>query len=273
MNTHFARREFLAAAGALSIGMLFMVGCAKVDDVVFLNIQLDNKGRGYKKNPDKRADTGLRVFINGNFCQFICAGSFGGAVDKFLKSGDNTLEIEGSTEQPFEVTMVSSTAGHVPLRTIFKQRWPGLSSTEKAKVSFRLKKTELLPIFDKQSALPERLTAERELTTTVSNLYQTCVTRNKAEFLRITLAGYAIHSPSEVPALADGVGLIFEGFQLKPFPAKLNFIHGKNMVFVYSAITDNARASSMLLFEPRSADSCSVAGVHFGRIGNQWVVW
>lgn len=234
---------------------------------------MENNWQDHEKNPTKYADTGLRVFINGNFCQFLRIGSFGGAVDKFLKPGDNTLEIERSTEQPFEVSMVSFAANHVPLRTIFKQRWLGLSATEKAQVSFRLKKTELLPIFDKQNALPDRLTAERELTAIVSNLYQTCSTRNKAEFLRITLAGSAIHSPAAVSALEDGVGAMFDGFQLKPMPGKLQFIHGPNMIFVYTTIADSALAPSMLLFEPRSADSCSVAGVHFVRLGNQWIVW
>jgi hypothetical protein len=257
----------------LVLVMLLMVGCAKVDDVVFLNIQMDDNWQEHEKKSDKYADTGLRVFINGNFCQFLRVGSFGGAVDKFLVPGDNTLEIEGVTEQPFEITLVSFTTGHAPLRTIFKQRWPSLVATENPQVSFRLKKTALLPIFDKQNALPDRLTAERELTTTVSNLYQTCITRNKAEFLRTTLAGCAIYSPSEVPALEDGVGSMFEGFQLKPFPGKLNFIHGKNMVFVYSTIAGDAFPPSMVLFESRSANSCSVSGALFAYVGKRWIAW
>ena len=146
MNTQLSRRKLLT--GVVALGLLFMIGCAKVDDIVFLNIQMENNWQDHEKNPAKYAETGLRVFINGNFCQFLRVGSFAGAVDKFLMPGDNTLEIEGSTEHPFEISMVSSTADHVPLWTIFKQRWPGLSATEKAKVSFRLKKTELLPIFD-----------------------------------------------------------------------------------------------------------------------------
>jgi len=255
--------------GLLLLALPGIIGCAKVDETVFLSVQMENNWDDHEKNPAKYADTGLQLFINGNFCQFLRFGSSAGAVDKFLMPGRNTLEVRGSTALPVEITICSFAGDHSPIRTILSQKWPKISTGGTYQVSFRVKKDSLLPIFDKKNVMPDRLRAEQEITAVVSNLYNDCITSNKEGFLSTTLEGYKIHSPVDYVSLWMSCGPMFDSFKMKPFPENLYFIHGSNLVFVYSGFSD----FSMVLFPGGTKESGFMSGAHFAYIGNHWVMW
>ncbi len=117
--------------------------------------------------------------------------------------------------------------------------------------------------------MPNSLRAEQEITLVVSNLYQACITRNKEEFSRLVFEGYKIHSPSEYLDVSSAAGHMFDWFALKPFPERLNFIHGRSLVFVYSDTTE----FGTVLFPAATKESASVAGICFAYINNQWIMW
>jgi len=117
--------------------------------------------------------------------------------------------------------------------------------------------------------MPDRLKAEQEITSIVSNLYQYCITSNKEAFLETTFEGYKIHSPSDYLSFRKFAGPMFDGFKLKPFPERLYFIRGSNLVFVYSEFGD----CDSVLFGALTKESGSVGGVDFAYIDNRWIVW
>ncbi len=248
------------------LAVFCIAGCDKIDENVFLSVQMENNWQDHEENSAKYKDTGLKIFINGNYCQFLGFGSYAGPVDKFLRPGRNTLELKGSTAFPVEITVCSFKSDHTPIRTILNRKWPAISTDDSIQASFKVTKASLLPIFDKKNVLPERQKSDQELTSVVSNLYHICIAGNKEEFLVLTLAGYKIYSPSEYESVRNSVGPMFDGFDLKPYPERLHFIYGANLVFVYSG-------SDMKLFEARSDKSCSVSGMHFAYIENQWISW
>ena len=263
------RLNKLIGNGLLWLAMLCFWGCGKMDERVYLSIQMDNNVKEHEQNPEKYADTGLKLFINGNICQFLRLGSSAGPVDKFLKPGRNTLEVKGSTAHPVEITISSFRTDQTAIRTILDQKWTSISTSGIYQASFRVNKRILLPIFDKKNSMPTGQGAEQEVTLVVSNLYRACITKNKEEFLQIAFEGYKIHSPSEYLDVLGGVGALFDGFELDPFPNRVHFIHGRNLLFVYSDTSD----SGTVLFPAATKYAASVAGVDFAYVGNHWIVW
>ena len=256
-----------------SVGFLLTIlcgsGCAKVDERVFLNVQMENNWDEHEKNPAKYAGTGIEVFINGNFCSRLHFGSSIGPVDKFLKPGSNTIEIKGITAFPVEIVICSFAKDHAPIRTILDQKWPNIVTNNRYESTFSVQKSSLLPIFEKKNVMPDRASTERELTCLVSNLYENCSARNKDAFIRTSLEGYRIHSPSDYLDVMNTVESMFDSFSLMPFPEKLQFVHGSNLVVAFSCTNDN----SFILFPPATEQSAAVSGIHFAYINKRWVAW
>ena len=269
-------------SASLLVVLLCLVGCSKVDEVVLLGIVMENND-SLQKNQAKDANTGLKVFINGNFYDFIAGGySGGGPIDRFLRPGSNVVELEGSTTNPVTINLVSFAADcRTENRGILKQRWHNIAADGKYQLTFKVNKKSLLPIFDKKNALPNRLRSEQEITTIVRNLYQDYVTSNKEDFVRTTLEGCKIYSPADYHSYMDDdtIGRAFHYFKLKPFPEKLYFIHGNNLVFVYSGnLSQNSLFENQIFLdseghEDPTKESCSVAGINFAYIEKRWVVW
>ena len=253
------------------LAVLCLYGCAKVDDNVFLGVRMVDEPLDHITNTTAYTDTGLRVFINGNFCTYLRSGGMGGPVDQFLKPGGNILEVDGSTVSPVEITLGSFTADHKPLRTIFRHTWPCDPTGYVKKVGFSVNKEIKFPVFNKNYAMPDQNTSERQILAVVSNLYFACATSNKAEFLRLSMEGSEIHSPTKCDSLRASIGSMFENLQVGTFPSRLQFIHGKTLIFVHS--TSTGYSNSMTLFEPRTTNSCSIAGVSFAFVQGRWIVW
>jgi hypothetical protein len=257
---------------AALFSMLFcVVGCSAEDKIVYLSVDIVNKGHQEATDiQDAISENSLNVYLNGNLFRFMKAGFVAGSVDKYLKPGCNSIEIEGAVRAPVEIRLAAYESDHSTIsRVILSRKVPEIKGAIRWKETFQIKKPLLLPIFDKNNQSPAALQAEQEIAATVKTLYQACISSNSDKFCRMTLAGYKHHSPAEYQDVRSATATMVKSIKLKPFPGKLHFLHGSNLVCVYSCIVDD----QLVLFESDVPHSSSIGSVDFAYIDGHWIVW
>jgi len=247
---------------------LNLTGCGAIDERVYFSVNIDGSQQQHTVEKSNTSQSGLSVFINGNLCEFRREGFAAGPVDKYIKPGSNTIEIQGTTIGSVEI-VIGTGANHSPVdKILLKQKVSATPSGIKWRGVFRVKKALSFHIFEGKNKLPNCQQAEQEIGTIVRELYNCYISGKKQEFMRIALEGYCRHSPSEYENIASAMGPMFDGLKLKSFPEELHFVYGSNLVRVYSSIVDN----EMVLFEGK-ANSASVDCLDFAYIDGRWVVW
>lgn len=266
---------------ALFVALFCVIGCSAVvlrgrmsteDRIVCLSVNIANEAHQETATiTNVISENCLNVYLNGNFFRLMKSGFAAGSIDKYLKPGCNTIEIEGTVRTPVEVRLASYESDHRTINRVILSRELNASPTGaiKWKETYQIKKSLLLPIFEKKNILPETVQAEKEIKIMVKKLYKICNSNDSDEFCRMTLEGYSYHSPAEHQDVKSATEAMAKNFKLKPFPAKLQFLRGSNLVCVYTSIADD----HMVLFDSDVPNSCSVGSVDFAYIDGRWIVW
>lgn len=265
---HLLRPQFFYAAFLVIFATC--LGCDRiVDKEVILNVNIHETTQGGIQRKFTPLPDNLRVFINGNYYNERGGWCFTGYADKYLKPGRNTIQVEGVVAEPVDIELYALDVDRrIRTRAILKQDLVNMKESGKWDGEFWVTKTNNLPIYEKNNDLPNAAQSEQEISAIVRELYRACVSSNKTEFLRLSLEGSKYYA-QDYSELERALGQLCDHFDLKPFPDTLHFIHGRNLVCVYSSATNGC----LSLFDSVTKNGCGIRGVDFAYITGRWVIW
>lgn len=93
--------------------------------------------------------------------------------------------------------------------------------------------------------------------------------RGFQEARRISFEGYRYHSSADYDATVESARAMLQSFRPRNRPTDLSFVHGGDLIRVYSSITND----SMVLFEACDPGASAIACVDFAYVNRQWIVW
>lgn len=257
--------------GACLWMLIYVVGCCSKNEAVYLSVNVRPPLYGHVDGKDVSVEDGeLNIYFNGNLFRSLRHGFIVSPVDKYLKPGGNVVEIRGTAMAPISVRLVSYESDHKTMaRLILDDKVLPVANNVGWSKAFRVCKMKRMPIFEKNYQLPPCRQAEQDIAAIVTNMYQAVILENWDEFCRIALEGYTLHNPAAYQAVMADVKTMMQTFQPQPFPDKLQFIHGSNLVCVYSRVIGGKK----ILFESEKTNSCNVGSVDFAYINGRWIVW
>jgi hypothetical protein len=131
----------------------------------------------------------LGIYINGNLYSFINCGFVAGPINKYLRPGDNTIEIEGVAFSPFDVNIASFKTDHRTISRVILSNQIARVGNVNWNDKFHINKIVKYPIFETRD-FQSILSIEQEIEAEVKKLFSACISSNWNDFCRITLEGY-----------------------------------------------------------------------------------
>jgi len=221
-------------------------------------------GLSLSKVPLQEIGGHIDIHINGNFAErFSPAGTM--SIDKFLRGGTNSFKIFSSYPQSCELTVVKM-VGRKTSTILLRETISGLT-TSKFEMALKEFSLGLTP----DPLLSEQQT-EEDLRNIVASIYELVKNKNAASLARVLFEGEVLRGREDFYRRGKRrwMKLLGGKSNFEP-PAKLNFAHGSDLVFVYSGEEGSEGWEKTLLLKNRSGSDMS--GLHFVRYNDRWVVW
>jgi hypothetical protein len=221
-------------------------------------------GLSLSELPSQEVGGYVDVHINDNFVKrFSPAGTV--MIDKFLRASTNSLLIDSSCPQSCELTVVKM-VGRETSTVLVRETISGLT-TSKFELVLQELSLNLVP-----APLLTKEQTEEEITHIVASIYEMIKNTNATSLARVLLEGEKLRSHEDVYRRGKRRWMKVLGGKSFFVPStKLNFVHGSDLVFVYSGEQGSEEWKKTLLFENRSG--AALSGIHFARYKDRWIVW